>query len=87
MEGHRAEIDSSLLKELRNKKFVRIIIEFFEPPENEQIEKIKDIGIKINHVFKVTPFASGSANSEQIEKVRKLPYVKKIWLDSTVKIC
>lgn len=87
MTNHIAEIDPLLLKELKHKKFIRVIIEFFESPKKEEIKKLRDIGAEINIVFKVSPLASGFASSEQIEQIRRLPYIKKIWLDSKVKIC
>jgi len=86
MEEHIAEIDPSLKEELRYRKIVPIIIEFFEAPKDEQIERLKDMGIKIDNVFKVSPLASGTANSEQIEKIRRLSCVKKVWLDSEVRV-
>jgi len=86
MSEHIAEIESSLEEKLREKKIIPIIIEFFESPKKEEIKKLKDAGIKINNVFKVSPLASGLADPEQVEKMRRLPYIKKIWLDSTVKI-
>jgi len=85
MKDYIAEIDPLLKKRLGEKGTARIIVEFFEKPEKEQIERIRDIGVKVERIFKITPLVSGSANREQIEKMSRLRYVKKVWLDSEVR--
>lgn len=79
-----AEVDPRLIEELKHKKFVRIIVEFFMVPKQEQIAEIENLGMNIDCVFKNYPMVSGAVDIERMEKISKLSYVKKIWLDQKI---
>ena len=86
MHGYLADIDEALSKSLREERLLPVILEFFERPELRQIDELRGIGINVGKVFKTYPLVSGMANPEQIRRLMKLPYVKKIWLNSTFRI-
>jgi len=83
MHEYSADIDEALSNALGEERLFRVIIEFFFRPESRQIGELRRIGISVRKVFDTYPLVSGIANSEQIRRLMKLPYIKKILLDST----
>jgi hypothetical protein len=64
---------------------VRIIVGLLERPTNEQIEVLKGDGMNVTHVYKIINAVAGTAPAGKIERIAGHPWVKKVWLDRTVR--
>ena len=81
------KIDPALLGLIRKNPSseVRIIVELLERPTNEQIEVLKGDGMNVTHVYKIINAVAGRAPAGKIERIAGHPWVKKVWLDRTVR--
>ena len=64
-----------------------VILEFYDKPGNkDEIESISRQGFKEKNRFKYYNGVSGKINKEGLDKLRKNPRIKKIFLDRELKI-
>jgi len=81
------KIDPALLALIRENPSseIRVIVELFKRPTNEQIEMLKGDGMNVTHVYRIINAVAGTAPAGKIERIAGHPWVKKVWLDRTVR--